>query len=182
MIDCFCLSCPLKLTRCGPSHTHVARHNCALISYSTAAALINNESYESRIYSNASEQGMTKLHGFTQGLHQNKQAQTFALILQQGFGSCTRIPSSNPSSPVTYTEINLFLTGETAHKRVPRCWGWMGTCVRGQQGSATPICLCTAMGHPWCAKSSLKTPYICHRERRVQWLTEFLEALVAQKC
>lgn len=39
---------------------------------------------------------MTKLPGFTLDLQENKQGQTFALILQQGSGLCVCVPSSPP--------------------------------------------------------------------------------------
>lgn len=45
---------------------------------------------------------MTKLPGFTLDLHQDKQGQTFALILQQGSGLCVCIPPSHPS-PTSYS-------------------------------------------------------------------------------
>lgn len=49
---------------------------------------------------------MTKLPGFILDLHENKQGQTFALILRQGSGLFVCVPSSHP--PSTYIEIHLF--------------------------------------------------------------------------
>lgn len=48
---------------------------------------------------------MTKLPGFTFDLHENKQGQTFALILHQGSGLCVCVPASQPAQPLTWKFI-----------------------------------------------------------------------------
>lgn len=51
---------------------------------------------------------MTKLPGFTLDLHENKQGQTFALILQQGFGLHVCDPSPHLPPQGLCMEIHLF--------------------------------------------------------------------------
>jgi len=74
---------------------------------------------------------MTKLPGLTLDLHENKQGQTFALILQQDSAFCVCVPSSRP--PSLLHGNSFIFTRWPCERKFPQATRLCGLCS-GQPG------------------------------------------------